>query len=167
MVNLQEVSVYLIFTILTTYYLEHITLGAMGDSFYEYLLKIWLLSGKRWDKYREMYDSAADNIIEKLVKKSTPSDLVYIAELIDDRIVHKMDHLVCFAGAMFALGAQGQSKEKHFEVGKGITETCYEFYKRTVTGISGELVHFAAGSDFSFPHDARHYLLRPGKITNK
>lgn len=42
-------------------------------------------------------------VITHLVKK-TPTGLTYIAEK-DGGIVDKMDHLVCFAGAMFALGA--------------------------------------------------------------
>ena len=43
-------------------------------------------------------------VISQLVKKSTPSGLTYIAEK-NGGIEDKMDHLVCFAGAMFALGA--------------------------------------------------------------
>jgi hypothetical protein len=27
----------------------------MGDSFYEYLLKLWLLTGKKHDQYKRMY----------------------------------------------------------------------------------------------------------------
>lgn len=33
---------------------DHVTLGALGDSFYEYLLKYWILTGKKKDKYRAM-----------------------------------------------------------------------------------------------------------------
>lgn len=28
-----------------------VTLGALGDSFYEYLLKVWILTGKKEEKY--------------------------------------------------------------------------------------------------------------------
>ncbi len=52
-----------------------------------------------------MYEEATDAIISQLVKKSTPSGLTFIAEKEGNTIVDKMDHLVCFAGAMFALGA--------------------------------------------------------------
>ena len=37
---------------------EHTSIGALGDSFYEYLLKSWLQSGKKDTKAREMYDEA-------------------------------------------------------------------------------------------------------------
>ena len=33
-----------------------ISFGSMGDSAYEYMLKLWLQSGKTEDKYRRMYD---------------------------------------------------------------------------------------------------------------
>ena len=37
---------------------EHVSVGALGDSFYEYLLKQWLYSGKTDTTAREMYDEA-------------------------------------------------------------------------------------------------------------
>lgn len=49
-----------------------------------------------------------------------------------------------------------------FNLRAEITKTCNEFYARTATGISPELVHFATGADFIVPNDAKHYLLRPG-----
>lgn len=52
-----------------------------------------------------MYDDAAKAVVTHLVKKSTPGGLTYIAEKEHGGTVDKMDHLVCFAGAMFALGA--------------------------------------------------------------
>ncbi|KAL4164614.1 hypothetical protein KRP22_004478 [Phytophthora ramorum] len=44
-----------------------ITLGANGDSYYEYLLKQWLLSGKKDDKFKTQYMTAVDGIIDKLL----------------------------------------------------------------------------------------------------
>lgn len=145
---------------------RRVTLGALGDSFYEYLLKVWILTGKQHEKYRRMYDEATKAIISQLVKKSTPSGLTYIAEK-DGSIVDKMDHLVCFAGAMFALGAYHNATDdtaKHMELGKEITRTCHEFYVRQATGLSPELVNFHAGSDFQPGHGAHHYILRPETV---
>lgn len=34
---------------------SHITLGARGDSYYEYLLKQWLQSGKTDTRWKDMY----------------------------------------------------------------------------------------------------------------
>ena len=37
---------------------EHVSLGALGDSFYEYLIKSWVMSGKTDNLARRMYDQA-------------------------------------------------------------------------------------------------------------
>ncbi|KAL7532786.1 hypothetical protein ACHAXR_004837, partial [Thalassiosira sp. AJA248-18] len=82
-----------------------ISIGAMGDSFYEYLLKVWLQGGKQEMNYRRMYDKSVKGIMDKLIHQSRPSYLTYVAELKNNRVVHKMDHLSCFLGGTLALGA--------------------------------------------------------------
>ena len=84
---------------------DMITFGAMGDSFYEYMLKIWIQGGKTEAKYREMYDKAIQGMHEKLLQVSTPSGLVFIADLNNGKLNTKMDHLVCFMGGLLVLGA--------------------------------------------------------------
>ena len=44
--------------ILILWFLAHTSIGALGDSFYEYLLKAWIQSGKEDVEAREMYDEA-------------------------------------------------------------------------------------------------------------
>jgi mannosyl-oligosaccharide alpha-1,2-mannosidase len=39
-------------------HVEHASLGALGDSFYEYLLKSWILSGKKDEQARSMFEGA-------------------------------------------------------------------------------------------------------------
>ena len=85
---------------------DHITLGALGDSYYEYLLKQWLLSGKTDTRYKEMFEQAADSIINKLVKPTGSGGAgMYLAEMKRGAPLSKMDHLACFAGGMFALAS--------------------------------------------------------------
>ncbi|PRP81686.1 mannosyl-oligosaccharide 1,2-alpha-mannosidase IA-like isoform 2 [Planoprotostelium fungivorum] len=139
---------------------DHITMGALGDSFYEYLLKVHLLTGD--EKWREMYDRTAVAITDKLVKRSK-SGLLYIAELINGNILDKMDHLVCFAAGMFGLGAEGERRSADMEVAAGLTETCYQMYRRQKTGISPEIVRFSEQNDMYVP-DSTHYILRPETV---
>jgi len=84
---------------------NEISIGAMGDSFYEYLLKVWLQGGKKEMKYRRMYDKSVTGILDKLIHMSRPNYLTYVAERKGDRVIHKMDHLSCFLGGNLALGA--------------------------------------------------------------
>ena len=76
---------------------QHTSVGALGDSFYEYLLKEWLRSGNRDTEAKRLFDEAALDIEKQLVKKS-PGGLTYIAEYKYGRTEDKMDHLACFAG---------------------------------------------------------------------
>jgi hypothetical protein len=36
---------------------EHVSIGALGDSFYEYLIKAYLMSGKQDTEAKQMYDA--------------------------------------------------------------------------------------------------------------
>lgn len=136
----------------------HITLGALGDSFYEYLMKMWLYTGDSF--YKRMYEQTADSIASNLYRKSSPSGMGYLAEM-NGAVVDKMDHLACFAGAMFALGAHGSTAQRDLDIGEAITETCWQMYARSPTGLAPELVRFSPGADMVFDPAARHNLLRP------
>lgn len=109
-----------------------------------------------------MYDKAMKGMFDKLVFKSVPSGYYYISEYRYGTPFRKMDHLVCFAGGMLALGAQdlkGAEREKHFNLGAELTRTCYMMYHKQRTGLSPELVNFQDGEDFV--PGAHHYILRP------
>lgn len=75
-----------------------LSFGAMGDCFYEYLLKVWVQGGKREKFYKSMFDSAIDGLLEHLIQTSQPSALTYVAEMENGVLEHKMDHLSCYLG---------------------------------------------------------------------
>ncbi|CAB9499697.1 oligosaccharide 1,2-alpha-mannosidase [Seminavis robusta] len=156
---------------------DHLTFGAMADSFYEYMLKIWLQGGKTEPMYRDMYDKAMQGMHDELLHVSTPSGLTYLADQVGGgnnkrkRIHHKMDHLCCFVGGMLALGAytdplglESPRAQRDLETAKALTYTCYQMYARMNTGISPEYVEFSAGEDFKIGKGAPHYLLRPETV---
>lgn len=60
-----------------------ITFGALGDSFYEYLIKVYIYSGQREeDAYlRKLYDDAVAGLEKHLLKYSEPDKLYYLQEL--------------------------------------------------------------------------------------
>lgn len=142
---------------------HHVSLGALGDSFYEYLIKSWVMTGETDNVARRMYDKAVEAIDSMLVRKSSPSNLTYIAEYKFGRLEHKMDHLACFTPGMFLLGAKGSKNEKHFiNLAAELANTCHESYRKTATGIGPEAFRFEG------PHEAvairggeRYYILRP------
>jgi len=148
-----------------------ITFGALGDSYYEYLLKVWLQGGKKETYMREMYDKAVQGVHDKLVQHTTPSGLTYLADLEGGRLKHKMDHLACFMSATLALGAHTDPQgidspraQRDFKVAKELGYTCYQMYHRQKTGLSAEYVNFQAGKDIVLPAQASFYILRPEAV---
>lgn len=54
---------------------NNVRLGSRGDSYYEYLLKIWLQTDMKEDMYRDMYREAMEGVHKHLVA-TTPQGLV-------------------------------------------------------------------------------------------
>lgn len=76
------------------------SLGALGDSFYEYLLKEYIRSGQTDIEARDMYVDAMSGIMQHMIVTSS-NGLIYTSDMKFDRLEHKMDHLACFAGKPF------------------------------------------------------------------
>lgn len=147
---------------------HQVTMGALSDSFYEYLVKQWLLTGKREAYLRQMFDEAMVGMAKLMVQRSTPSSFVYVADLNGHgQLNHKMDHLACFVGAMLAVGAQdgGPLDTEYMTLADAIGETCYEMYRRTASGLSPEYTKFnVAGKDMDTPRNAAYNIGRPEAV---
>lgn len=46
--------------LIIVFHTEHVSLGALGDSFYEYLIKSWVMSGETDNMARRMYDQSVE-----------------------------------------------------------------------------------------------------------
>ncbi|XP_012945136.1 mannosyl-oligosaccharide 1,2-alpha-mannosidase IA [Aplysia californica] len=141
---------------------HHVSMGALGDSYYEYLLKEWLVSNKEDSDAREMYDKAMQAVYDKLLAKSN-SGLTYFAEYKSGRLEHKMDHLACFAAGMVGLGAEGSdNKQKYLNMGEELANTCHESYIRTATGLGPESFRFEGSVEAkAIRQNEKYYILRP------
>mmetsp|Transcript_32701 Transcript_32701/g.114897 ORF Transcript_32701/g.114897 Transcript_32701/m.114897 type:complete len:647 (+) Transcript_32701:903-2843(+) len=144
-----------------------ITFGALGDSYYEYLLKVWIQGGKVEAKLRDMYDRAIDGMVRTLLNRSSPSNLAYVADS-DGGIVHKMDHLACFLAGTLALGAatdplgpDSDRAKRDLHVAQALTHTCVQMYSRMPAKLSPEYVTFSHGRDFAAAPSAPFNILRP------
>ncbi|KAM3749724.1 hypothetical protein ACB098_05G208800 [Castanea mollissima] len=130
-----------------------ITFGAMGDSFYEYLLKVWIQGNKTpaVKLYREMWEKSMKGLLS-LIRKTTPSSFTYICEKNGDSLSDKMDELACFAPGMLALGSSGygpDGSQKFLSLAEELAWTCYNFYQSTPTKLAGENYFFHSGQDMT------------------
>lgn len=141
---------------------QHVAIGALGDSFYEYLIKAYIQSGKKDIEAKKMYFDAVKAMERKMLQKSK-SGLVYLAEYKSGRLEHKMDHLGCFCGGMFALGAAHSDEEdKYLKLGADISNTCHESYDRSNTKLGPEAFRFDSQTEAkSLRQNEKYYILRP------
>ncbi len=152
-----------------------ISFGSRADSFYEYMLKIWLQGNRREQMYRDMYDKSIQGMHDTLLQKGTESGLWYIAQTTFRRksrhyINPSMDHLVCFMGGLLALGAytdpnglESERAQRDLKTGKALTYSCYQMYAATKTGLSPEIVANWETKPSPERH-ALHYILRPETV---
>ncbi|KAM5247498.1 mannosyl-oligosaccharide 1,2-alpha-mannosidase IC isoform 2-T2 [Ctenodactylus gundi] len=143
---------------------HHVSVGGLGDSFYEYLIKSWLMSAKTDMEAKNMYYEALE-AIETYLLNVSPGGLTYIAEWRGGILDHKMGHLACFAGGMIALGAEDAKEEKrdHYrELAAQITRTCHESYARSDTKLGPEAFWFNSGREaVATQLSESYYILRP------
>lgn len=142
---------------------QNIRLGSRGDSYYEYLLKVWLQQGafknSNLTYLHNMYEEAMKGVKHLLVRKSIPSRLIFVGELpygATGEFSPKMDHLVCFLPGTLALGAtKGLTKSKaakenllsfedveNLRLAEDLAKTCFEMYSVTSTGLAPEIAYF-------------------------
>lgn len=143
----------------------HISMGALGDSFYEYLIKAYVQSDGQDTEAHQMYLDAIKAYENKLIFTSTQSRLIYFAELKDTSINHKMDSLACFSGGMLAMGAK-ESKEPtkttHMNLAIGIANTCHESCIRSKSHLGPETFVFSNRADaVAYGPSEKYYILRP------
>uniref|UniRef100_A0A9J8CYT6 alpha-1,2-Mannosidase n=1 Tax=Cyprinus carpio carpio TaxID=630221 RepID=A0A9J8CYT6_CYPCA len=143
---------------------HHVSIGGLGDSFYEYLIKSFLMSDKMDQEAQKMYYSAMEAIEANLVQKS-PGGLTYVAEWRGGILDHKMGHLACFSGGMIGIGADdgpAEQKQHYLDLAAEITHTCHESY---TTKLGPEAFRFDAGAEATATRlSDRYYILRPEVI---
>lgn len=109
------------------------------------------------------------SIDEQLVQRCRAEPhLLFIAERTSPgHTVDKMDHLVCFAGAMYALGARDPADDRavrDMEIAEGVASTCHQMYARTPSKLAPEIVRFRGGEDMEVDGGSKHCLLRPEAV---
>ncbi|PVH91687.1 glycoside hydrolase family 47 protein [Periconia macrospinosa] len=136
------------------YATEEFTLGGMSDSTYEYLPKQYVLLGGLVEKYRTMYEASAKTIKENLLfRPMLPDSLdvliagkLHVAPLPagtprptpSTTLEPHQEHLTCFAGGMFGLGAKLFDRPEDLDIAIKMTEACIQNYNMTASGIMPE-----------------------------
>ncbi|KAJ3645935.1 hypothetical protein Zmor_023554 [Zophobas morio] len=147
-----------------------ITLGARGDSYYEYLLKQWLQTGKTIDYLRDDYVTSITGVEKNLVRRTVPNGFLFIGELLvgGKDFKPKMDHLTCYLPGTLALGVHNGLPDSHMKLAEELLTTCYQTYAQQPTFLAPEITYFNIqgenSNDIYVKNNDAHNLLRPEYI---
>ena len=161
------------------------TLGARVDSYYEYLLKGWLHTGKTDAALLTAYQNAVHAITTQLLVRSEELGVVYVAEAdmggARPSLTPKMDHLVCFYPGLLALGhlhgvrprrehaaAEAEALERlglganatQLDAARSLAAACHAMYDNPL-GMGPEIAYFEGPSGINIHPADGHSLLRP------
>jgi mannosyl-oligosaccharide alpha-1,2-mannosidase len=125
-------------------------LGAMADSVYEYLPKMHRLLngvGPVAAQHHKMYEYAMSTAITHTLFRPMvhdKADILIAGASVNGEREDKGQHLVCFAGGMFALGGRLFENNTHIDIGRKLTEGCAWTYKNAPNGIMPEVFSMTA-----------------------
>jgi len=127
---------------------KRISMGRGGDRYYEYLLKQYIQTGKREEKFKAHWVHAMDAMMSSLVL-TTKGGRMFISEREETGLNFIMDHLACAVPGHLMLGLHHVGKEMpvqkrmvYRETAEGLMATCYEMYRSSPSGLAGEAYKF-------------------------
>jgi mannosyl-oligosaccharide alpha-1,2-mannosidase len=153
-----------------------------ADSFYEYLIKMYVYDPQRFEKYKDRWILAADSSIKHLAYTANPSGATFLTEYdINSKTpILKSGHLTCFDGGNFILGGIVLDRQDYIDFGIKLVHGCWKTYEVSATGIGPERWSFdpqdvpttqreifQTGGFYSGTNDpdwAKGYFLRPEVI---
>ncbi|KAI0392266.1 glycoside hydrolase family 47 protein [Xylariaceae sp. FL0594] len=112
------------------------------DSFYEYLIKMYIYDSKRFAFFKDRWVAAIDSSIKYLTShpKSRP-EFTFLAAYNGrgkNQLNFASGHLACFDGGNFILGGLTLDRPDYINFGLKLVEGCHQTYISTATGIGPE-----------------------------
>lgn len=148
-----------------------VTMGAPADSYFEYLVKIWIQGGRReilyWDRFVQVIDSMAD--IASYTSRGGVTIVRNVIPLSNGTIQfdNRMDHFSCYIPGMIILGLDSldkNDKERRLKwewMAEELTETCFKMYTKSPSGLSGEQIRLGVNDEWRMTGG---YQLRPEAV---
>ena len=130
------------------------------DSFYEYLIKMYVYDTSRFASYKDRWVLAADSTIAHLASHpSSRPDLTFLAQYANRTLDFASGHLACFDGGNFILGGLVLNEDKYVDFGLQLVEACEDTYNQTLTGIGPEAFSWNVSA---LPADQKAFYERAG-----
>lgn len=148
-----------------------ITTGAPADSYFEYLVKVWVQGEGKEDVYWDLFARVVDSMVAIGSYTSKHGDTI-MRDMLPSQdgsthFSHKMDHFTCYIPGMIVLGLRGLGAEeverraKWESFAENITDTCYNMYAKSPSGLSGEHIRLSKEDNWKM---SGGYQLRPEAV---
>ncbi|KAK2612993.1 hypothetical protein QQS21_000922 [Conoideocrella luteorostrata] len=109
------------------------------DSFYEYLIKMYVYDPKAFGEYKDRWVAAVDSTAQHLLSHPTSrKDLTFLSSYNGQKTIPRSQHLASFAGGNFILGGIVLNQDKYKQLGITLTESYYQTYVEEAAGIGPE-----------------------------
>jgi mannosyl-oligosaccharide alpha-1,2-mannosidase len=132
-----------------------------ADSYYEYLIKMYIYDPVRYASFRDAWIIAADSTIQYLTSHpATHPELTFVALFNGTQLKLRSQHLACFDGGNFILAGQVLDEQKYIDYGLKLVEGCRATYTSTATRIGPE--QFGWESNFTVPANQSAYFNASG-----
>ncbi|OZJ07001.1 hypothetical protein BZG36_00038 [Bifiguratus adelaidae] len=155
----------------------------MVDSFYEYLIKAYILRGQQEKRLARMYTSSVKALDKYMTASpSNFTDVLFLADLVEGKQSWEMDELACFAPANLLLSARVLKSNSMETLATRLMDGCYHAWKSTPTGIAPESWYYVdsktgkttvehlddvekkQAQDWGFFSKSSRYILRPETV---
>ncbi|CAE6424909.1 unnamed protein product [Rhizoctonia solani] len=123
----------------------YVTWGAGSDSYFEYLIKYGRLTNNADPIWTKRWLTAVDSSIVHLLQEAVGTDikgLWYLGEWRNGTFRHLGSHLGCFHGGNWIMGGRLTDNDTIFDYGLKLTDSCWNTYERTATGLGPEVFGF-------------------------
>jgi mannosyl-oligosaccharide alpha-1,2-mannosidase len=145
-------------------------IGACEDSYYEYLIKSYVLTGGRSKELLRRYLLTARQIRDRLLFKTVHRELHGIGLQREQNPEPIMEHLATFAAGMLAVGSvkDNPNAMDDLELGDKLALTYATVYREMPSGIAPERVFYNVGDKENenefWSGGANEYVLRPESV---
>jgi mannosyl-oligosaccharide alpha-1,2-mannosidase len=114
--------------------------GGGDDSYYEYLIKMFVYNPPGFSNYKDEWLKAVDSSATSEIFSHPYSrpGLAFLSDWDGQDAVLRSSHLACFAGGNWILGGLVLGNQTLIELGQNLTDSCAATYNATLTGIGPE-----------------------------
>ncbi|CAE6521388.1 unnamed protein product [Rhizoctonia solani] len=123
----------------------YVTWGGGSDSYFEYLIKYGRLTNNADTTWTKQWLTAVDSSIIHLAQEAFDTNvkgLLYLGEWYNGTFRHLGSHLACFHGGNWIMGGRLTNNDTIVDYGLKLTDTCWNTYERTATGLGPEVFGF-------------------------